>query len=380
MEFKCDLVLSEQDAIFASNTFKDYYENFNDMSDYLRQIKLERVAEMPKPLFGMALSDDFFHEFTTPPEDMNFQIFEASSEIYHNYLEVVTSHALEKSVPGRSVRLMVKETNSNKIVGFIRLSSPMMNIKPRNTHFGKVLSSEQMPVFNKHAIMGFTIVPVQPFGYNYLGGKLLALMCVSHEVRKIVNDKYDMDLCHFETTSLYGSSKGGLSQYNGLKPFIKSAGLTESNFAPLINDNNFRDLEKFFINRNDGKPIVWEQASSRKMKSQAKMVSIIKKSLKGVNDTAYQEFCGVMESAKSLQERKCYYVSDYGFANTKEVITGEQTELVKKDNYDRYSLENLVEWWKRKATSRFNKLKEEGRLRETLEVWNENPDDIDIIR
>lgn len=379
MEFTCDLVLSEQDAIYASNVFKEYYENFGDMSDYLRKVKLERVEQMPKPLFGMSLSDDFFQDFTMSPEDMKFQIFEADSEIYHNYLEVVTSHALEKSVPGRSVRLLVKETTTNKIFGFIRLSSPMMNIKPRNDHFGQVLSADHMPTFNKHAIMGFTIVPVQPAGYNYLGGKLLALLCVSHEVRKIVNDKYDMDLCHFETTSLYGSTKS-MSQYDGLKPFIKGAGLTQSAFAPLMNDKNFRDLEKFFINRNDGNPIVWEGASSRKMKAQAKMVSIIKKSLKGVNDEEYDKFCQTMKDAEGLQERKRFYVSDYGFDNTKDVITGKTDVLKKKDNYDRYNMDSLVQWWKKKATSRWNKLNEEGRLREKLEVWNENPDEIDIIR
>lgn len=379
MEFTCDLVLSEQDALYAASKIEDYYINFGDMSDYLRTVKLERVDKMPKPLFGMSVSDDFFSDFTISPQDMNFQIFEPTGDVYDNYLEVVTSHALEKSIPGRSLKLLVKETNTNKVVGFIRLSSPMMNIKPRNEYFGEVLGPKQMPVFNKHAIMGFCIVPVQPFGYNYLGGKLLALLCVCHEVREMLNNKYDMELCHFETTSLYGSSKS-MSQYDGLKPFIKGAGLTESNFAPLINDVHFRALEKFFIDRNDGNPIVWENASSRKMKAQAKMISIIKKSLKGVNDTAYQKFCETVDNAKSLQERKRYYTSDCGFSNTKEVVLGHQTELVKKENYDRYSMEEMVNWWKKKATNRFENLKQDGRLRNKLEVWNENPDDIDIIR
>ena len=171
-----------------------------------------------------------------------------------------------------------------------------------------------------------------------------------------------------------------MSQYDGLKPFIKGAGLTESNFAPLINDTHHRELEKFFVSRNDGNPIVWEKASSRKMKCQAKMVSIIKKSLKDVNDDAYKNFCQVMENAKSLQEQKRFYVSDCGFANTKEIITGQETELRKKENYDRYSLEGLTDWWKNKAQKRFETLQQDGRLRNKLEVWNENPDDIDIIR
>ena len=175
-EFKCDLVLSEEDAKFASGKITEYYQNFGNMADYLRKIKLERVAEMPSPLFGFNLSDDFFSDFNMHPEDMNFRVGVADHEIFHNYLEIITSHAIEASNPGRKLILMVYETNTNKIVGFIRLGSPMMNIAPRNRYFGEVLGAEAMPVFNKHAIMGMIIVPTQPFGFNYLGGKLLALM------------------------------------------------------------------------------------------------------------------------------------------------------------------------------------------------------------
>jgi len=378
MEFKCDLVLEKSDALWAADQMSQYYDNFHNMADYLRQIKLERVAKMPTPLFGFNLSDDFFSDFTMNPKDMNFRVGVADHELFHNYLEVITSHAIESSNPGRKLILMVYETNTNKIVGFIRLGSPMMNIAPRNRYFGEVLGADAMPVFNKHAIMGMIIVPTQPFGFNYLGGKLLALLCCSHEVKQLIDDKYDMNLCHFETTSLYGSSKS-MSQYDGLKPFIKGQGLTDSNFAPLMNDNYFKSLENFFVEKNNG-PIVWEQASSRKMKAQSKMISIIKKSLKDVAPDSYKKFVEDIEHSISLQEKKRYYVSDLGFSNTREVITGKAKELIKKDNYDRFSTENIVEWWKKKAQSRFDKLKTENRLRTKLEVWNENPEDIDIIR
>ena len=374
-EFKCDLVLSEEDAKFASDKITEYYQNFGNMADYLRKIKLERVAEMPSPLFGFNLSDDFFSDFNMHPEDMNFRVGVADHEIFHNYLEIITSHAIEASNPGRKLILMVYETNTNKIVGFIRLGSPMMNIAPRNRYFGEVLGAEAMPVFNKHAIMGMIIVPTQPFGFNYLGGKLLALMCCSHEVKQIIDEKYDMNLCHFETTSLYGSTKS-MSQYDGLKPFMKGQGLTDSNFAPLMNDNYFKDLEKFFVEKNGG-PIVWEGASSRKMKVQSKMISIIKKSL---NEDDKKTFTEVVDDARRLNERKRFYVSDLGYENSKDVILGKTDTLIKKSNHDRYSINNLTAWWRKKASNRYMTLLSDGRLRDTLEVWNENPNDIDIIR
>ena len=38
----------------------------------------------------------------------------------------------------------------------------------------------ELTSFNKTTIMGFVIVPTQPFGFNYLGGKLLLMPYVVH--------------------------------------------------------------------------------------------------------------------------------------------------------------------------------------------------------
>jgi hypothetical protein len=43
--------------------------------------------------------------------------------------------------------------------------------------------------------------------------------------------------------------------------------------------------------------------------------------------------------------------------------------LIKKDNYDRYYLTNLIEWWKNKAQNRFQKLKDESKNRTELEIY-----------
>ena len=63
-------------------------------------IKLERVTEMPTPLFNMNPEDDMFCDFTMSPEDIKFECRVLSNELYDNYLEIVTSHAIEKSIPG----------------------------------------------------------------------------------------------------------------------------------------------------------------------------------------------------------------------------------------------------------------------------------------
>jgi hypothetical protein len=68
-----------------------------------------------------------------------------------------------------------------------------------------------------HTAIGSTIVPLQPLGYNYVGGKLLALLCLSDDIQKHWKERYKDVLVAVTTTSLYGKTKpGGLSQYDGL--------------------------------------------------------------------------------------------------------------------------------------------------------------------
>ena len=57
-----------------------------------------------------------------------------------------------------------------------------------------------------------SIVPVQPFGYNLLGGKLLACISTGEGVRECWKDKYKDTLVGNTTTSLYGD----YSMYNSI--------------------------------------------------------------------------------------------------------------------------------------------------------------------
>ena len=375
------MILNREDALYAANVFVDYFSSFGRIDDYLRKVKLERMSNYPTSLPGMGPQDDMFNDFTMHPNDMEFECREVSNEIFVNYLEIVTSHAVESSIVGKSIKWVVYEKNTGQIVGFIRLGSPTINSKPRNIFLGKPLDTKSdifMKRFNDSTIMGFIIVPTQPFGFNYLGGKLLAAICCSHLTKDTLDKKYGGPFCMFETTSLYGTTKS-VSQYDGMKPFLRHKGETVSDFAPLINDDNFHRLKDWFESKN-GEPLIDPQASSRKLKTQTKMISIIKASLKGVDDDAYNKFVQTYLDAKGLTEQKRAYMSDYGFDNVKEYMNMETNELRKKDNYDRYSFDGVVDWWRRKAVNRFENLKSDGRLRTQLETWNMNADDIDIIR
>ena len=82
-----------------------------------------------------------------------------------------------------------------------------------------------------------------------------------------------------------------------------------------------------------------------------------------------------------VTQQKRFYISDYGFENSKEVILGEQSELIpSKQNYHKFELDYMIDWWKNKATNRYEKLKKDGRLRHELELWNSDEINFDIIR
>ena len=350
------LLLSKQDAEYVGQIFIDYYANFDRIDDYLRKVKLEKMSDRPAPLFGMGPEDDMFQDFTQHPEDMQFACRELP--LYDDYIDIVASQMIQKSIPGKTLKWVVYETNTNKIVGFIRFGSPTINSKPRNEFLGKPLNTldkDVMSRFNDSAIMGFNIIPTQPFGFNYLGGKLLAGICNSHLARETLNKKYDTEFCMLETTSLYGTSKSS-SMYDGMKPFLRFIGLTDSDFVPSINDDKYAYLKDWFENKNNGVSLVHDDASSRKLKTQHKMISIIRKSLVKTNEDKLSEFNESIKHAMSLTEKKRYYIADF-----------------------RHTAKQAIDWWRVKAAKRFEKLQSNGKLRKKLEIWEPGAE-VDIIR
>jgi hypothetical protein len=370
------MILSKKDAMWASLQFIEYFENFGRIDDYFRARKIERVRNIPTPLPGFSVEDDLFQQFDLHPMDMDFRIQQLPNEMFDTLLEKTASFSPDES-PGKTHKMVVMEKTTNTIVGFIRFGSPLINSKPRNEYLGGV---PDLDIFNRRAIMGFNIVPSQPFGYNYLGGKLLAAICCSHESRRLLNKKYDTEFCLFETTSLYGNLKGA-SMYDGMRPYLRYKGDTQSKFLLTLGEDMYPRMRDWFIEKNGGEEIVPKGVSSRKLKMQTKMVGVIKSSLKKHDTKAYEMFSKKIATAGDVTTQKRFYMSEYGYSNVRDVLLGNTDKLVKAENFDRFELNNVVNWWKKLATKRYEKLTREDRIRQTLEVWNqETMNEIDIIR
>ena len=369
------MILTREQSLHCSKTFHDYFSNIGSTEEYMRDEKLKNLENIPSSLFPP--EDDLFSDFSMHPKDMDIEVCEIPGSQFKTLLAITSSH-INKAPVGKNIQLAVKENNSGKILGLIRLGSPVIFMKPRNELLGQVWIQQEDTAkrFNNATMMGFVIVPAQPFGFNYLGGKLLAAICTSHTVREICNKKYDMNLCLFETTSLYGTTKT-VSQYDGMKPYIRFRGLTESDMVPMMHGQRYHDL-KNYVENIVGDLLVGDTLSAnRKLRTFTKIIALTKAALKGTPEG--DDFNSTIDNAKKLTEKKRYYTSDFGYNNSVDYINCKTDNLIPGPNYEKHELSNIIEWWRSKAINRYETLKSEGRLRTELEIWTSGKD-IQIIR
>jgi len=208
-----EIKLTKEETLSIRDSFVNFYTELETIQDYFLERKKEKIIgiDANKHIGKM------FSDFSIEPKNMEFRLDVIDGSDFNPITQIITSLPLESQI-GRQIMIGVKEVNTDKYVGFIRMASPVLSIKPRNDYFGQKVMATAV---NRHMINGAIIVPTQPFGYNYLGGKLLALIGCSHEVRNMLKEKYGekIEPCFFETTSLYGDLKG-VSQYDGINHLL----------------------------------------------------------------------------------------------------------------------------------------------------------------
>ena len=297
------------------------------------------------------------------PSDFKITFEPIGQQEFLKMVTCIASFPIETQM-GRRFYFVVK--SHGFILGFIRINSPVISLSNRNNWFNTKLSPAQI---NHHMMNGSVIVPVQPFGYNYLGGKLLTLVCLSNEMTEMIREKTP-DYCFFETTSLYGSIKQS-SQYDGMKPYLKGFGLTQSDLLIYPHSDIYREL------RNHIEPIYGLQEfngrvtdsskSSPKQREFNRLISIVGENLQVHDIGKYVAFQGLKKEHMRTKTQKGYYYSCLGYSNVKEHITT-GVPLVENER-TRFDFENLFAWWLRKANNRYENLKTENKFRTELEDY-----------
>ena len=261
--------------------------------------------------------------------------------------------------PGRNVKINVRDRVSGKLLGQISLASDVTALGVRDNYIGWTKDDKFVKGKLNNTTIASTILCTQPLGYNFLGGKLIAMMTTVPEVREYWKKKYDNVLIAVGTTSLYGIH----SQYNGI-PLFKTLGESAGKIS-IKPDDKYYDPWHQWLKENRAE---WykDNISDERARNGANMgyeangpVSGIKQKILG---QIFKE-CGIKATEYHHGFKRGVYMAmmyENGTDFLCDKITEEQ--LILKDKF-KQGTEYINKWWKKHAISRYTKLHEEGRLK-----------------
>jgi len=195
-----------------------------------------------------------------------------------------------------------------------------------------------------------SIIPVQPFGFNFLGGKLIACLSTLESIRNEWEKRYKDKLVGLTTTSLYGS----FSMYNSI-PLWKKLGESKGGILLLPDDDIWKFWLNWFKTNHNEKYVTTLSDTGPKQNS----LRLILKYL-GINGKQYEH-----------GHLKGVYFSPF-YKNTKEYLRNEidKNELILDTKIEK-GLDYILDWWKPKAINRYKTLFKKKKL-ETEPLWYED--------
>ncbi len=277
-------------------------------------------------------------------------------------LRLFVSSAPFQMNPGRLIKYLLVDKITDKYLALMSIGSDVAVIATRDKFIGWDKKNKfEEGKLNSTAI-GTTIVPTQPFGYNFLGGKLAASMLCTEKVRYNWKTRYNDTLVAMTTTSLYGQG----SMYNSI-PFWKSLGESTGKIY-LLPEDKYYDVWHKWVKEN-----LSEEYNRLTMRDE--------------NDPTKGPVTGIKQKILSIIMREIGikasdYVHGYKrgvyfapfYENYKEYLTSkiDESELKLKENLIQ-DVDAIVNWWKPKAIKRYNKLYDEKKLKTDLLYYNRMP-------
>jgi hypothetical protein len=280
-------------------------------------------------------------------------------------LRIYCSTAEYNQAPGRFIKFLMIDNISNQVLGIASIASDVISISARDKFIGWTSEDKLQHKMLKYSAIGTTIVPTQPLGINFLGGKLIAALVTSDVVRNEWENE-DLDktkskpckLVGMTTTSLYGRP----SMYDAMK-WWKGVGLSKGKIPIKPYEDVYKDwhdwLKQYKKEKYDEAMKQKEGVSGPVTGAKMRVLSMIFDAC----DIKQSEYC-------HGYERGVYYSCFY--ENTKEFLCRKITEnkLVMKPLF-KDGVKAILEWWRPKAIQRYKKLKAEGRLNPNTLFYNE---------
>ena len=312
----------------------------NDLWEGERKVladeKQRRAIEEVKANFWMQNEPDDYLKLE--PELVYTNKEEDLPELW-NTIRTFSSTMKNNSNIGRNLNFIVRDKPTKKYLGVICISSDFLDLTPRDNFIGWTREKKTQGAMINHTAIGSTIVPLQPLGYNYVGGKLLALLCLSTPVQELWEKLYGDKLVSVTTTSLYGKTKaGGLSQYDNLD-FWQPMGFTSGSvsFEPL---KDTRMMIRNWLKKNHTRKY-FEWYVAKKPSGQPHKRDHKNRSL----NFAYSQLEIPKELIRSEHARGIYFTPLYD--KSCEFLRGDDDGQNMTKMFDT-SVENLVNVWKTK--------------------------------
>jgi len=260
--------------------------------------------------------------------------------IYKNYM-LFTSSALQNNYPGRKISFLVEDENTGKFLGMITTAGDIGALSERDKFIGWTNDDKYKNKKINNLMNAQVLVPLQPFGYNCLGGKLLARIVVTDFFRNVWKEKYGETVVGMTTTSLYGS----FCQYTGLK-FWKKMGTTSGRVPielPELILNNWKlKYPKPVQKKSDDETVKRDRYKDELMRNICKELKI-----------DYKMMCHGIQ-------RGVHYVSLC--KNSNDFLQSKIDESALEFIPELKDIDYQVNQWKESSIKRFIKLQSENRL------------------
>tara|TARA_B100002019_G_scaffold285167_1_gene293802 strand:- start:135 stop:1412 length:1278 start_codon:yes stop_codon:yes gene_type:complete len=277
-----------------------------------------------------------------------------------NCLRTFTHTQKNSSNIGRNLHYIIRDKVSQKYLGVICITGDFIDLTPRDDYIGWDREYKTNSGKLNCTAIGSSILPTQPLGFNYTGGKLLALLCLADEVQNQWKENYGDTLVSMTTTSLYGKSKANhLSQYDRLK-YWKKMGFSKGSLSYEISKDTERamlDYAEHHYNERYFLLYVAKRENGQTLKRDHR---------NRMRQFMYSKLDIPKDIIKSEHQRGIYFSTFYD--NSREYLRGEIEEDKLVKSFDT-SVEGLTNLWKeRYAAKRINNLMnaERQRLDSTL--------------
>lgn len=263
-----------------------------------------------------------------------------------------------EQTPGRFIRFLVVDDNSGMYLGAASISNDVMALTCRDNYLGWTSENRIKDKLLIHSAIGSCIMGTQPFGYNFLGGKLVASLILSKYVRDVWKSVVGKTLVGMTTTSLYGPN----SMYCGI-PYWHGCGCSAGKIS-IKPDDKFYDAWHAYIKEHRTEEYIRKTV---KENSDSGPVTGIKQR---ILEIIFREL-GISASKYNHGfERGVYYSCFYD--NTKEFLSHKITDeslLVLSKKFEKDST-GMIDWWRDKALKRYSKLYDENRTKGDILYYN----------